>query len=395
MKLAKYSVIAAAVVALGACGKKDAAPTGDAAHSATSGDHVVLIGHGGPLTGNQAHLGKDNENGVRLAIEDLNKDGVLIGGQKYTFELKSEDDQATPQTATVVAQRLVDAKVAAVIGHMNSGTTIPASKIYAEAGIPQISPSATAVPYTNQRFATTFRVIANDLAQGKALGTYAAQTLHAKKVAIIDDRTAYGQGLADEFEKAAKANGVDIVQREFTTNQATDFMAILTNVKAKKPDLIFYGGMDPQAAPMAQQMKKLGIAARLIGGDGFQDAAFLKNAGDAAEGQYASQPGLPKDKMPGFEAFNKRYQARFNADIQIYGPFAYDAMMVLVEAMKRAGSTEPSKYLKEISKTDYNGITGHITFDNKGDLKAGAVTIYQVKGGKWETVATVNAADSQ
>ncbi|SFZ75135.1 branched-chain amino acid ABC transporter substrate-binding protein [Chitinimonas taiwanensis] len=391
MTLARYSLIASAVLALAACGNKEEAPAPEAAAPAAAApsEVIVKIGHAAPLTGNIAHLGKDNENGVRLAIDELNTEGVEIGGQKVKFEMLSEDDQADPKTATTVAQRFVDAKVAGVIGHLNSGTTIPASKIYSDAGIPQISPSATNPAYTQQGFKTAFRVIANDVAQGGALGEFAATTLKAKKVAIIDDRTAYGQGLADEFEKAAKAKGVTVVGREFTTNQATDFMAILTTIKGKKPDVIFYGGMDAQAGPLTQQLKKLGIAAKVIGGDGFQTGEYIKLAGDNAEGQYASQPGMPKDKMPGFAAFNDKYKAKFNTEIQIYAPFTYDATRVMVEAMKRAGSADPAKYLPEMAKTDYTGVTGPIKFDDKGDIVGGQVTVYQVKNGAWEAVATV------
>lgn len=391
MTLARYSLIATAVLALAACGKKEEAPATVAA-PAPAAVPVIKIGQVSPLTGNIAHLGKDNENGVRLAIEELNSEGVEIGGKKAKFELVTEDDQADAKTATSVAQRLVDAKVAGVIGHLNSGTTIPASKIYNDAGIPQISPSATAVAYTAQNFKTAFRVIANDAKQGSALGEFTADTLKAKKVAIIDDRTAYGQGLAEEFEKAAAAKGVKVVSHEFTQNSATDFMSILTTIKGKKPDVIFYGGMDAQAGPMAQQMKKLGITAKLIGGDGFQTGEFIKLAGDNAEGQYASSPGAAKDKMPGFADFEKKYKAKFNTDIQIYAPNTYDATRILVEAMKRAGSADPAKYLPEVAKTDYQGVTGNIKFDAKGDVVDGAVTVYQVKGGKWEAVATVGGA---
>lgn len=396
MTLARYSLIASAVFTLAACGKTEtpaapaeAKPAEAAAPAAPAGPVTVKIGHVGPLTGNIAHLGKDNENGVRLAIDELNAGNTEIGGQKVKFELQSEDDQADPKTATAVAQRLVDAKVAGVIGHLNSGTTIPASKLYSDAGIPQISPSATNPQYTLQGYKTAFRVIANDVAQGGALGTFAADNLKAKKVAIIDDRTAYGQGLADEFEKALKAKGVEVVGREFTTNQATDFKAILTTIKGKKPDVVFYGGMDAQAGPLAKQMKELKLAAKVIGGDGFQTGEFIKLAGDNAEGQYASQPGAPKDKMPGYADFEKKYKAKFNIDIQVYAPFTYDATMVMVDAMKRAKSADPAKYLPELAKTDFNGVTGNIKFDDKGDILGGQVTVYQVKAGKWEAVATV------
>ena len=263
-KYVRLSVIAAAAMTLAACGKQEqpAANQAASAPAQTAGDGaVVKIGQVSPMSGPISHLGKDNEYGAKLAIADLNAAGVEIGGKKLKFELVSEDDQGDPKIGTQVAQRLVDAGVAGVVGHLNSGTTIPASKIYSDAGIPQISPSATNPDYTKQGFKTTFRVIANDVQQGRALGEFAATGLKAKKIAIIDDRTAYGQGLADQFEAAVKGKGADVVKREFTTNTATDFNAILTSIKSAKPDLIFYGGMDAQAGPLAKQMQRLGLKA--------------------------------------------------------------------------------------------------------------------------------------
>ncbi|WP_035051881.1 branched-chain amino acid ABC transporter substrate-binding protein [Andreprevotia chitinilytica] len=400
MTIARYSLIAASLLTLAACGKQQeqaapeasAPPAASAAAAAPAGGEgtTVKIGHAAPLTGNIAHLGKDNEYGVKMAIDEINEaGGADIGGKKVKFELVSEDDQADPKTATTVAQRFVDQKVAGVIGHLNSGTTIPASKIYSDAGIPQISPSATAVAYTAQGFKTAFRVMANDAQQGKVLGEYAVNKLKAKKVAIVDDRTAYGQGLADEFEKAAKAAGANVVKREFTTNQETDFNAILTSIKGAKPDLIFYGGMDAQAAPLKKQAKKLGISAQVMGGDGTQTPELIKLAGADAEGMISSSPGQEKVAMPGGKAFLDKFKAKFGTEVQLYSPYCYDAVKVMVEAMKKAGSTEPAKYLPEISKVELDGVTGHIAFDEKGDIKNGAITLYQVKGGKWEVLDTI------
>jgi branched-chain amino acid transport system substrate-binding protein len=376
--LAGAGVALALALTLAGCGKD----------SSTGGPKTIKIGQVAPLTGPQAHLGKDNDNGARLAIEEVNAQGVTIGGATVKFELVSEDDQADPKTGTIVAQKLVDAKVAGVIGHLNSGTSIPASKIYNDAGIPQISPSATNPKYTQQGYRGAFRVMANDVQQGKVLGEYAVTKLRAKKIAIIDDRTAYGQGLADEFEKAAKAAGATVVGREYTSDKSTDFRAILTNVKARQPDIVFYGGMDSQAGPMAAQMKSLAIKAKLLGGDGAQSVEFIKLAGPAAEGSIASSPGLPLDKMPGGKGFTDRFTAKYG-QIQIYAPYAYDATMTLVEAMKKANSTEPAKYLPELAKTSRQGVTGPIAFDEKGDLMSGPITLYEVKAGKWVTLETV------
>jgi branched-chain amino acid transport system substrate-binding protein len=369
-----YAVAAAAMLSLAACAKKEEA---------------VKIGHAGPLTGSVAHLGKDNENGVRMALDEANAAGIEIGGKKVAFTLQSEDDEATPEKGTVVGQKLVDAKVVGVIGHLNSGTTIPASKLYNDAGIPQISPSATNVKYTQQGFKTAFRVMANDAQQGKVLGEYAVNKLGAKKIAIIDDKSAYGAGLADEFEKAAKGAGGEIITREYTDTTKVDFAAILTKIKGLKPELIFYGGMDAQAGPMMKQIKNLGITAKFLSGDGSQTIKFTELAGDAAEGAYASSPGVPLDQMPGGKDFASRYKAKFNTDIQLYAPYAYDAMKVMLEAMKKAGSADPAKYLPELAKIQYQGVTGNISFDEKGDLKGGSITLYQVKDGKWQFLETV------
>ncbi len=364
---------------LSGCGQKE--ETGAAVQ-------VIRIGSVAPLTGPQAHLGKDNENGARLAVEEVNAQGLTLGGRPVRLELIGEDDQADPRTATIVAQKLVDSGVVAVIGHLNSGTTIPASKYYHDAGIPQISPSATAIAYTAQGYRNTFRVMANDEQQGRVLGEYAVRRIGARRIAIIDDRTAYGQGLADEFEKAARAAGAEIVAREYTHDRATDFTAILTAIKGKTPDLIFFGGMDPQAGPMAQQMKRLGLAARFLGGDGLQNANFIKLAGEAAEGVTASSPGLPLEAMPGGPEFKRRFEAKYG-QIQVYAPYAYDAVMVLVDAMRRADSAEPERVLEALPKTDYQGVTGRIRFDAKGDTQGGAITLYQVRNGAWQVLETL------
>jgi branched-chain amino acid transport system substrate-binding protein len=369
------------VLALGlnACGKKE---------ETAAGEMTVKIGQVSPLTGPQAHLGKDNDNGARLALDEINAAGVTLGGKKVKFVLVSEDDMADPRTATIVAQKLVDQRVAGVLGHLNSGTSIPASKIYLDAGIPQISPSATAIAYTAQGFKTAFRVMTNDRQQGKVLGEYAVKNLGAKRIAIIDDRTAYGQGLADEVERAVKASGGEVIAREFTTDRSTDFLAILTSIKARKPDLLFYGGMDAQGAPMAKQLRSLGIKAKFLGGDGVQTSEFLKLAGSQAEDVTASSPGLPIDSMPGGKEFREKFTGRFGT-IQTYAPYAYDAAMTMVEAMKMADSAEPAKYLAELPRLQRAGVTGPISFDERGDIRGGAITLYRVRNGKWEVLETV------
>jgi branched-chain amino acid transport system substrate-binding protein len=360
--------------------------------SAYAQDLVVKIGHVAPTSGTGAHLGKDNENGARIAIEELNTKGVTIGGKKAKFELLAEDDASDPKQGTAAAQKLVDSKVNGVVGHLNSGTSIPASKIYSDAGIPQISPSATNPKYTRQGYKTTFRVVADDVHLGGTLGRYAVEQLKGKNIAVIDDRTAYGQGVADEFEKGAKGKGGKIVGREFTNDKATDFTAILTSLKAKNPDIVFFGGMDAVAGPMMRQMKQLGISAKFMGGDGICSGELPKlAAGAMADGQVvcAEAGGVEGAAKQAMEDFGKKFKTRFNADVQLYAPYVYDAVNVMVAAMVKAGSADPAKYLPVLAKIDYTGVTGKIAFDNKGDIKNGALTMYTYKGDKREQIAVV------
>jgi branched-chain amino acid transport system substrate-binding protein len=351
----------------------------------------VKIGFAGPMTGPQAHYGTDFQNGVKLAIADMNATKPVIGGKQVEFVLDAADDQADPRTGTTVAQKLVDDGIKGMIGHFNSGTTIPASRIYANAGIPEVA-MATAPEYTQQGFKTTFRMMTSDTQQGSVAGTFAVKNLGMKKIAIVDDRTAYGQGLADQFAKAAKAAGATIVDREFTNDKAVDFKGILTKLKAANPDLIYYGGADAQAAPMAKQMKSLAIKAPLMGGEMLHTPDFLKIAGPAAEGSYASLAGLPLSDMPGGSQYVAKYKKAFGADVETYSPYAYDGTMALLTAMKKANSTDPAKYLPELAKTQMPGVTTtHLAYDDHGDLKNGGITIYKVENGQWKPLQSVGA----
>jgi branched-chain amino acid transport system substrate-binding protein len=356
---------------------------------ASAEEQIVKIGHVGPLSGQIAHLGKDNENGARMAIDVLNTKSISIAGKKIKFILVPEDDGANPQQATTVAQKLVDNKVNGVIGHLNSGTTIPASKIYNDAGIPQISPSATNPKYTRQGYKGAFRVVANDGQLGGALGRYAANTLKVKNIAIIDDRTAYGQGVADEFAKAAKAAGAQVVNRQFTNDKAMDFSAILTAIKKTNPELVFFGGMDAVAGPMLRQMQQLGLQAKFMGGDGIctEQLAALSGGG-IADGQVicAEAGGVEEKDQKAIDDFRAAYQKKFGVDVKLYAPYVYDAVMMMADAMQKANSTEPTRYLPELAKSKYKGVTGQIEFDAFGDIKNGTLTLYTYKAGKRDRI---------
>ena len=346
---------------------------------------VVKIGHVAPLSGAQAHYGKDNENGVRMAIEDLNAQGVTIGGKKIRFEIAAEDDAADPKQGTAAAQKLCDAKVAGVVGHLNSGTTIPASKVYNDCGIPHVTGAATNPNLTKPGYKTTWRIIANDNALGAGLAFYAADALKLKKVAIIDDRTAYGQGVADVFKKTAAAKGIQIVDEQFTNDKATDFMAILTAIKAKAPDGIFFGGMDPQAGPMLRQMEQLGLSnVKYFGGDGICTSEIVKLAAGAKtiDNVVCAEGGASLAKMPGGTAWKAKYDAKYPGQFQVYSPYTYDATFVLVDAMKRANSTDPKVYTAKLADANYKGVTSTISFETNGELKNPAMTLYVYKDGK-------------
>ncbi len=352
---------------------------------ASAQDAVVKIGHVAPMSGSQAHYGTDNANGVRMAIEDLNAQNVVIGGKKIKFEIVAEDDAADPKQGTAVAQKLCDAKVAGVVGHLNSGTTIPASKIYNDCGIPHITGAATNPNLTKPGYKTTYRIIANDNALGAGLAFYAADAMKLKRIAVIDDRTAYGQGVAEVFARTAKTKGIQIVDEQYTTDKATDFMAILTAIKSKNPDGIFYGGMDAQAGTMLRQMDQLGMSSvKFFGGDGICTTEIIKIASGAKslDGVVCAEGGSSLGKMPGGLAWKARYDAKYPGQFQIYSPYTYDATFVLVDAMKRANSTDPKVYIPKLIETNFKGVTTTISFEPNGELKNPSMTLSVYKDGK-------------
>jgi len=301
--------------------------------------------------------------------------------------LVAEDDQADPKVGTTVAQKLVDAKVVGVVGHLNSGTSIPASPIYNGAGIPVISGSATNPKLTEQGFKTQFRVVGRDDQQGPAIASYLAANNKPKTVAVIDDATAYGEGLANEVEKTLKAAKIGVLPREKGTDKTTDWKAVLTKLKGRNPDAIFYGGMDATGGPLMKQGRELGIKAVFAFGDGACTDEMAKLAGPAAEGLLCSQAGIPVAAAD--KSFLEAYKKKFNVDPILYAPFTYDATNLLIAAMKKADSADPAKYLPELAKISYKGASGEIAFDDKGDRKDAEMTIFTMKGGKIEPIAVI------
>ncbi|MDI6749653.1 MAG: branched-chain amino acid ABC transporter substrate-binding protein [Rhodocyclaceae bacterium] len=387
--------VATALAMLG-CGKKEEAPkpAQQAAAPAPVAPQpvTVKIGHVGPLTGGIAHLGKDNENGARLAVDEANAAGIKLGGAPVKFELLPEDDQADPKIGNTVAQKLVDAKVVGVVGHLNSGTTIPASAIYNQAGIPMISGSSTNPALTEQGFKNVFRVVGRDDQQGPAVANYLIATAKPKVAAVIDDATAYGEGLANEVEKTLKAAGVTVLPREKGTDKTADWKAVLTKIKGKKPDVVFYGGMDATGGPLLKQARELKIGAVFSFGDGACTDKMAELAGAAAEGLICSQAGIPVQAAG--KKFLDAYKAKFNIDPILYSPFTYDAAWLLIEAMKKADSADPAKYLPALQSIQYDGASGHIEFDEKGDRKDAEMTIFTMKDGKVTPLAIIKGGKS-
>ena len=346
---------------------------------------VVKLGHAGPVSGGIAHIGKDTENGVRLAVDDLNAQGLVIGGKKIKFELVAEDDAGDPRQATAVAQKLCDQKIAGLVGHLQSGTSIPAASVYSRCGLPNITASASNPDLTKPGYKTTFRIIANDNALGAGLAFYAVDTLKLKTVAVVDDRTAYGQGVAEVFKKTAAAKGMKVVDEQFTTDKATDFMAILTAIKAKNPDAIFFGGMHPQAAPMLRQMEQLGMNnVKYFGGDGIctQEIIQLVAGAKTLGNVICAEGGSSLDKMPGGKAWKAKYDAKYPGQFQVYSPYTYDATFLIVDAMKRANSVDPKVYTAELAKSNFKGVTSTIQFEPNGEMKNPSISLYIYKDGK-------------
>jgi branched-chain amino acid transport system substrate-binding protein len=378
------SAVAATSMASGANSASDtnAASVASTAPAPASDATVVRIGHAAPLTGALAALGQDNENGARLAIEEIGAQGLTIDAHVIHLELDAQDDAADPKKGIEAAQKLVADHVVAVIGHLNSDVSIPASKIYSDADVAQISGSTTSPDYTKQGFRTTFRVVPTDAQQGPVLAGYALKTLRARRIVVVDDSSVYGRGLANEFAKAVEAGGAKVAGHESTTEKARDFKAILNKIKRVQPDVVMFAGMDASGGPFLKQAAALGLKAKILGGDGLCSTEIAALAGDAVQNLTCSEAGVDVSKLDKGADFTQKYVARFKMPVQEYAPFTYDAVYVIVDAMKRANSIDAPKVLAAIASTDYNGLTGHIAFDDKGDLKGGAITLVGFKDNK-------------
>jgi branched-chain amino acid transport system substrate-binding protein len=344
-------------------------------------EQIVKIGHTGPLSGANAFAGKDNENGVRMAVDELNTKKLVVGGKTLKFELVSEDDQCDPKTGMAVAQKMTDAGVKFVMGPYCSGVAIPTSKVYDEGGA-ILSTVGSNPKVTMGGYKSVFRIIAGDNLIGSSMARYAVKSMKAKTAGVIDDRTAFGQGLADEFIKEAKVLGLTIVGQEYTTDKAIDFSAILTNMKGKNPDVIFYGGYAGQAGPLVKQLKGLGVKSKLLGGDAICVAETGKLAGEAANDTvFCAQGGAILDKVATGPAFKAAYKKRFNQDPDAYAASFYDQTMFVSTIMQKLNTVDPVKISAELHKASYKGVVTTYAYDENGNLKKAPITVYGFKGG--------------
>jgi branched-chain amino acid transport system substrate-binding protein len=345
-------------------------------------DTLVKIGVAGPLTGSQAASGKDNERGAKLAIDDLNARHMVLNGQPLKFELQSADDQSDPKVGVTVAQKMVDSGVLAVIGHWNSGVTIPASKIYNDAKVIMITPAASNPTLTAPGYPYVFRLTTDDNVLGAKMADYAVNTLHLKRVAVIDDRTAYGSGVADVFADTAKKRGIDILSRDYSTDHTVDFKGVLSKIKSAKPQGIFYGGYYGQAAYLARQMRDLGIDAVLMGGDGLCVGEFPRLAAGALDKKmYCPQGGTPLDTMPAGKRLAGRFKSEYGVDPDQKGPSFYVATMMVGDAIQAAQSLSPEALERILHEKAFDTLFGSVRFDQRGEWMNAPMTVYWSAGG--------------
>ncbi len=349
-------------------------------------EETLNIGLVAPLTGDQAYIGMGVLQGAQMAIEDANIKGPVFGNVK--LKLIPLDDQHNPTQAVLAANKLAaDPNVMALVGHFNSSCTKAASAIYHEARMAEVSPASTNPEISRQGFDTFFRVCATDDVQAPTAANFVWNKIGAKKIAIIDDQTTYGKGLADEFEKKFKLLGGNVVTRGGITQGEKDFTPLLTKVRSLKPEIVFYGGVYPELALLLKQARKVGLNVPWMGGDGIYDVSLIKLATpQIAEGTYATMLGVDPHSLPSAGDFVKRYEARYG-EIGSFSAYAYDAANVIIAAIRRAGTKDREKILKELHATkDFPGVLGLVNFDEKGDAVGKSVGVFKIEGGKFKFI---------
>ena len=342
-------------------------------------DEVIRIGVAGPMTGDQAKMGTDFKNGVALAVDEWNAKGGLMGRK---ISALVADDQHDPKQAVSVANKLVNDGVVGVIGHFNSSCSIPASDVYSRAGIPMITPGSTNPQLTEKGYHSVFRVCGRDDQQGRVGADFVTEKLKLKRVAVIHDKTTYGQGLADEFRKFISPK-VEVVYYGGIIQGDKDFKTVLTALREKKPELIYFGGIYPEAGLLVKQARELGITVPFMSGDGSIDPKFIEIAGAAAaEGTYLTFSPDAR-KIPTARSFIEQYERKFG-EIGPYSVYAYDAANILFSAIKEAGTTEGRAVADKLHAMEFSGALGRIRFNEKGDVTVSPYVVWITRGGKFE-----------
>ena len=343
-------------------------------------ENVIRIGAAGPMTGSQSKMGMDLRNAVEMAVSEWNEKGGVLGKK---IQLVAGDDQADPKQAVSIANKFINQKIVALVGHWNSSCSIPASKYYNDANVVMISPATTNPQFTLQGFKNVFRVCGTDDQQGRVAAEFVLKTLHPRSVAIIHDKTAYGQGLADYFKKAL-GDSVRIAYFGGVIQGDQNYKAVLTTIKETKAELYFFGGIYPEAGRLVRQAKEIGLDIPMVTGDGVYDPTFISIAGKAAEGTYVT---FGKD--PSGQSIARTFLERFKAKYGEPGPYsiyAYDAANIILTAIQKTGTSDGEKVRDYIATTAFQGAFGEISFDRNGDVTKAPYVVWQVKGGAFQQV---------
>nr|WP_324879020.1 branched-chain amino acid ABC transporter substrate-binding protein [Herbaspirillum sp.] len=357
-----------------------------ATEEAGRAEDTLAIGFAGPLSGASMAVGRSMQNGAQLAVDEANRRGLRIGGKSYRLKLISQDDRADPGTAEYVARYLVGQRVIGVVGHWTSGTSLVAAPVYHAAGVIQVTPSAMSRKLTSLSYPRIFRTIPNNESIGRLAADYAIGKLDVRTIVTIDDRTPFGQGLAEQFARQAQAQGARVLGRYSVSDKTSDFNAPLMQARKQAPDLIFFGGLDWQAGILARSIRRLKLDTRLMASAGTVGLPFLMRAGADANGTLVLEPGPPQDKMPGWKSFRQRYSQSFDSDIDLYAVFAYEAAQAIIQGLRQAGSADPDAIARAMHRMRFDGISGPVAFNQEGDLMNPSFTMYEVKDQRWVPV---------
>ncbi|WP_405953100.1 branched-chain amino acid ABC transporter substrate-binding protein [Streptomyces prunicolor] len=394
------SVLTTGALTLTACGSRDSGSKSD------SGSTTLTIGVDAPLSGENSTTGLGIQYGVQIAVDDANKNNWVPG---VKFKVKALDDKAQPATGQSNATAFTgDSNVVGAVGPLNSGVALSMQKVFASANMVEISPSNTDPSLTQgKNWATTktrpyktyFRTATTDALQGGFAADYAFNGLKKKKAFVVDDKQTYGAGLAGIFNSGFKKLGGTIAGTDHVNTGDTDFSSLVTKIKNSGADLLYYGGQYDESEKITKQLKAAGVKIPLFGGDGMYATTYIQTAGKAAEGDLATSVGVPVDTLPAAKAFVETYKAKgYKGDYGAYGGYSYDAASAIIKAVKAVkdanGGKLPdsndlrSKVVDAVQKSDFEGITGKVTFDQYGDTGNKQLTVYQVTNGAWKAVKT-------